>query len=271
MIKYIWRQILFSFLLVSGCFVSFYQILMIISDPIKNLKYLPLFLSFLLMSTASFIILKKLGMSSAAFIEILKNNNFIIEYKIMKRFGYKIPAFLGLRSDGILIYAIFSYRYWPDIRNLFNFAGTGIKNLHFYFPCHVTSEINHNVIKYDSKIEIGHGLYPLSHRSKIKAADAELKKILSEMCADIDLLIINSLQAGRGFILIETGPSSLAYGKYIKKNIPAVLKFIQAFRAYYGCQDEKWDRQIDMSNLKQSIDTLNKEFIHSLRENYKNK
>ena len=215
--------------------------------------------------------LKKLGISNTEFIEIMKKNGFMAEHKVLRSLGGKIPTFIGLRDDGTLIYASFANRYWPEIRNLINVAGTGTRNLQFYFPCHRASALNHNIVKSSHEIEIGHGIYPFRDHSKIKSTNAELKTILSGMCADIDFLIINSMQSGPGFVLIETGPSSLAYGEYIEKNMPAVLRFIQAFRTYYGCQDEKWDRQIDMSNMKENIDALRKEFVHSLREKYINK
>lgn len=56
MTKYLWRQILFGYLLLFGGFVTFYQMLMIISDPVKNLKYLPLFIGLLFASIVSFVI-----------------------------------------------------------------------------------------------------------------------------------------------------------------------------------------------------------------------
>jgi hypothetical protein len=271
MIKYVWRQILFSFVLLYGGLMTFVLMLMLIFDPDKNLKDLPLFIGFVLSFTVSFVILKKQSISNNEFIEIMKNNGFISEHKVFKTLLGTIPTFLAMSDDRVLLYACFSARYWPELRDLFNLAGTGSRNLKYYFPCRTASEFNHNIVKSGHEIEIEHGLYPFRDHSKIKNTNSELNNIVSKMCADVDFLVINNLQAGQGFILVETGPSSLAYGEYLKKNVPAVLKFIQAFRTYYDCQDDKWDRQINMSNLNENIDALNKEFVNSLREKYKNK
>ena len=83
--------------------------------------------------------------------------------------------------------------------------------LQFYFPCKTTTKFNHFIIKSKDKVKIGHPIY-LLRESQNKNVESDLSHILSELCGDIDFLIVNHLQSGPGFISIATGPEILSYG-----------------------------------------------------------
>jgi hypothetical protein len=211
----------------------------------------------------SFRFYKKLGITLDAFIEILKQNGFdVVNRK---------KAVLGKNNNNILFSGYFYGRY--DVINFDLFRGpASAENLNFYFPCKAKVEFNHYIIRSDNKVKIGRHIASVFLGSgTAERAHTDLSNILSAIVTDVDFLIINHLQAGPGFIRIATGPATLAYGEYLKKNTPAIIKFIQAFRTYYGCQDEKWDRQIDMNNLRENTNALFKEYLDSLRDKYKNK
>lgn len=271
MIKFIWRETLLSIVAFSGlcAILAVIMFVLINPNPEKIIKTLPAIMGFIVAGITAFIYLRTLGISKADFVELLKHNGFEAQYGVDRQLGIRFPAFSGLRNDGILLYACLDFQYTPAMEDLLRGVGNGSNKFHYYFPCKSPPTINHNIVKLGNKVEIGHGIYVSRDRGAIRNTDTDIKKIISEMCADIDFLVINDLRSGPGFVYIAAGPSSLTYGEYAKKNVQAVLKFINVFRTYYGCQNEKWDRQIDMNNLKENIDALNKEFVHSLRENHK--
>lgn len=215
-------------------------------------------LGIIISGVIAFALTKKLGITLAAFIEILKQNGFdVVNRK---------NVILGKNNNNILFSGYFYGRYIVLNDDLFR-GPSSASNLNFYFPCQTKIEFDHYIIKSDNKVKIGRHISSVFlGYGTAKSVNTDLSNILNAIATEVDFLIINHLQAGPGFIRIATGPASLAYGEYAKKNTPAVLKFIQAFRTYYGCQDDKWDRQIDISNLKENIDALFKEYLHSLNK-----
>lgn len=247
--KYLmWREALLLFVFWICGFLTSVSAFLIFIDG--DSFYIWAFIICFLLWIVSLICMGKLGLSLSEFLSVLENNGF-------KMIQKKRLMLLGMTSNGIIIKGFFYGRCSMMLFNEDLFSEAAISsNLRFYFPCSTPGILNHYIIKYGTNFKAGLNQLWRGNGACLTLSESEFYHILFNICADIDFLAINHLSSGPGYICIATGPLGLLYGKHAERNIRGILKFIEAYRNYFNCQDVKWGANINLNNLNENIQVI---------------